>query len=133
MTTPLTQTKDNCKHEYEDYHGVQTCKHCWLMRSTIESLDVPQTKEWDWDQIYNLIGDYEDGKKGSVEAIIAFIKKVEAQTRQQTLEDLKTKYERTQKELDEEYGEGVHVPHYMGILEAEIEELRQAINSLKTT
>lgn len=40
-------------------------------------------------------------------------------------EKLKNEYEEVQKELDKKYGERVHSPHYMGILEAKLEALRK--------
>lgn len=31
-------TIDNHRHEYEEKNGIETCKHCWLQKSTIESV-----------------------------------------------------------------------------------------------
>lgn len=43
---------------------------------------------------------------------------------EKVLVELREKYDEVQDALDQEYGAGVHIPHYRGILEDKIEELK---------
>jgi len=59
----------------------------------------------------------------TVNNFVSQLKTLILKTCEEELKALKKEYEEVQDYLDKEYGEGVHCPNYMGILETKIEEL----------